>query len=192
MINSELGHCKDVKEFNTSIREQQETAHGAEYCGIHDAIQKYLPECNSYMELGTHQGGTASAALLCNPTEICLIDIDTSRYNKFLKPLAETYCKENNIKLDVRQTSSVGFGSVNPTDMLVIDSYHHPDHMMQELKLHGTNVKKYIIAHDTSIVNGKPNESLFKVLQKFAQACGWTIIERETRNVGYTVLKKNA
>mgnify|MGYP001219045399 CR=1 FL=1 len=28
MINSELGHCKTVKAFNKSIREQQEEAHG--------------------------------------------------------------------------------------------------------------------------------------------------------------------
>lgn len=191
MINSELGHVKTLQEFHQSIREQQEEAHGDYYCAIHDSIQKYLKECDSYMELGVHQGGTAAAAMLCDVKNICLVDIDMSRYNKFLKPIAEKYCSDNKIKLDVRQTDSTGLGSLNATDMLMIDSYHNPIHMSKELQVHGMNVKKYIIAHDTSIINGRPNDSLYNVLVEFAQRNGWIVLERETRNVGYTVLKKS-
>ena len=140
MINSELGHVKTLEEFHSSIREQQEEAHGEYYCAIHDAIQRNLKDCNSYMELGVHQGGTAAAAMLCNPKEICLVDTDMSRYKKFLMPIAQEYCVRNNIKLDLRQVDSTGFGSINPTDMLVIDSYHHPNHMTKELEVHGKNV----------------------------------------------------
>lgn len=191
MINAELGHCKTVEEFHSSIKQQQEEAHGKDYCAIHNAIQKYMSECSTYMELGTHQGGTAAAALLCNPKRICLVDIDMSRYQKFLKPLAIKYCKKNNIDLDVRQTDSTGFGSVNPTDMLVIDSYHHPNHMQKELDTHGKNVSKYILAHDTSIINGRANDSLFRCLENFGKNNGWSVIERGTTNVGYTVLRKD-
>tara|TARA_Y100000004_G_scaffold120489_1_gene135427 strand:- start:209 stop:784 length:576 start_codon:yes stop_codon:yes gene_type:complete len=191
MINSELGHVKTLEEFHSSIREQQEEAHGEYYCAIHDAIQRNLKDCNSYMELGVHQGGTAAAAMLCNPKQICLIDMDMSRYKRFLMPIAEEYCTKNNIKLDLRQVDSTGFGSINPTDMLVIDSYHHPNHMTKELEVHGKNVSKYIIAHDTSIINGRPNDALFHVLAKFADENKWEIVEREHRNVGYTVLKKS-
>ena len=190
MINSELGHVKTLEEFNTSIIQQQEEAHGKYYCAIHDAIKKYMKECNSYMELGVHQGGTASTAILCNPKNVCLIDNDMSRYNKFLKPIAQKYCKENNISLDVRQTDSTGFGSVNATDMLVIDSYHHPAHMNKELETHGSNVKKYIIAHDTSVLHGRANEALYNVLYEYSDSGRWKIIERETKNVGYTVMKR--
>ena len=52
MINSELGHVKSVKAFNKDIKRQQEEAHGEYYCAIHNAIIKYMKECESYIELG--------------------------------------------------------------------------------------------------------------------------------------------
>lgn len=190
MINAELSHVKTLKEFNKEIRRQQEEAHGVDYCQIHDAITKYLKECKSYMELGTHQGGTASAAMLTKPNRVFLVDMDMSRYNKFLAPLAQEWCDKYDIELIVKESDSTSIGTINMTDMLVIDSYHHPDHMKKELNLHGSNVRKYIIAHDTSVVNGKPNESLYQCMKQFADTNGWEVVERGTTNVGYTVLKK--
>jgi hypothetical protein len=74
--------------------------------------------------------------------------------------------------------------------MLVIDSYHHPNHLQKELDTHGRNVKKYIIAHDTSILHGKMNDSLFQVLNNWAAKNQWKVLERVTKNVGYTVIGK--
>ena len=59
MINSELGHVTTLEEFNSEIIRQQEEAHDEHYCAIHNAIKKYMEECDSYMGLGTQQGGTA-------------------------------------------------------------------------------------------------------------------------------------
>lgn len=190
MINAELGQVKTLKEFNTEIRKQQEEAHGVDYCQIHDAIKKYMKECKSYMELGTHQGGTASIAMLCKPNRVFLVDMDMSRYRKFLAPIAQEWCDKNDIELIVKEADSTSIGTINMTDMLVIDSYHHPEHMKKELNLHGNNVRKYIIAHDTSIVNNKANDSLYQTMKQFADANGWEVIERGTTNVGYTVIKK--
>jgi hypothetical protein len=190
MINADLSNVKSIAGFNKEIRRQQEEAHGEDYCQIHDAIKKYMKECKSYMELGTHQGGTASAAMLCKPNRIYLVDMDMSRYRKFLEPLASDFCDKNDIELIVKEADSTSFTTINMTDMLVIDSYHHPAHMQKELNTHASNVRKYILAHDTSIVNGKPNDSLYQCLVKFASENNWEIIERGTTNVGYTVLKK--
>jgi len=190
MINADLSNVVSLRDFNKEIRRQQEEAHGKDYCQIHDAIKKYLKDCKSYMELGTHQGGTASKAMLCKPARIYLVDMDMSRYRKFLEPIAADWCDKHNIDLTVREADSTSIGTLNMTDMLVIDSYHHPNHMQRELDLHGSNVRKYIIAHDTSIINGKPNESLYDCLKRFADKNGWDVIERGVTNVGYTVLKK--
>lgn len=190
MINSELGHVKTLQEFNSEIRRQQEEAHGKSYTDIHDAIQKYLKAEDVYMEFGTHQGGTASAAMLAKPKSVIMVDIDPSRYYKFLSPIADKFCKENNIELNMKQTSSIGLGALSNCDMLVIDSIHRVDHMTQELKIHGGNVNKYILAHDTSELFGKKNDSLFQVLNNFAKENKWKIIERGITNVGYTVLRK--
>lgn len=188
MINSDLSHVTTMEEFNQSIREQQEGAHGVDYCAIHDAIGKYMKQCSTYMELGVHQGGTASAAMLSHPKRICLIDVDLSRYNKFLAPIAEKYCAENNIELETRQVSSIGLGAINPCDMLVIDSVHTQPHMTKELQLHGASVSKYIIAHDTSILLGKQDDTLYKTLVGWGNANGFKEVERGTTNAGYTVI----
>lgn len=190
MINSQLGHVKTLEEFNSEIRRQQEEAHGLDYCQIHDAITKYMTKCNSYMELGTHQGGTASAALLCRPKKAVLIDIDLSRFRKFLEPIAVKYCEDHGIDFRAVETDSTSLAAFNMTDMLVIDSLHTPQHMMRELNFHGLNTKKYILAHDTSVINGGADESLFLCMKQYGDNNGWEIIERGTTNVGYTVMKR--
>ena len=191
MINAELGHVTTLEEFNSEIRRIQEEAHGENYCAMHDAIAKHVEDCDSYMELGTHQGGSASAAMLTNTKSIQLVDIDFSRYNKFLKPIASKYCKENGIELSIKEMDSRSFATVKEVDMLVIDSVHKPEFMQQELDLHGANVKKYIIAHDTSTNVRGSVDTLYNVLANFAKRnTGWEVLERYTKNVGYTVLKK--
>lgn len=190
MINSELSHVTTLNQFNEEIRKQQEAAHGIDYCSIHGAIKKYMTDCNSYMELGTHQGGTASTAMLCNPKIVVLVDKDMSRYNSVLENIARYYCLSNNIALTVIEDDSTLSRVKHNVDMLVIDSYHHANHMKKELDTHGNNTNKYIIAHDTSIINGKPNDSLYLCLKNFADTNGWKVIERGTTNVGYTVIQK--
>jgi hypothetical protein len=197
MINSELGHVTTLEEFNSEIRRQQEEAHGADYCQIHDAIKKYMKDCTSYLELGTHQGGTASAAMLCNPERVYLLDIDMSRYKKFLAPIAQKYCLENQIKLSVEQADSTSTTTktyldttLQTVDMLVIDSYHHPSHMTKELNLYGKSVRKYILAHDTSQLLGKNNDSLYQCLKDWSSKNGFEEIERGTTSVGYVVMRR--
>ena len=82
MINSELGHCKTIEEFSTSIRSQQEEAHGIGYCAMHDTINELAKNCKSYKELGVHQGGTLANALL-QPTLRYVegVDVSLEKYN---------------------------------------------------------------------------------------------------------------
>ncbi len=190
MINAEFNNVNTLEEFYSEIVRQQTESHGEHYCGHHNAIRKYIKNCNSYMELGTHQGATAACAMLCKPERITLVDISMKKFNSFLRPLAEEYCDKNDIHLGIKECDSTSLGSINNTDILLIDSLHHPAHMKKELDLHGGNVNNYIIAHDTSILHGKPNEALFNVLYDFSISNNWKILDRETRNVGYTVLGK--
>lgn len=188
MINSKVDHCKTLEEFYIEIRRQQEEAHGAYYCAQHDAIQRYIKDCDSYKELGTHQGATAAAACLMKPQSVELVDISLEKYSKS-KHLFEDFCNRNSIQLTAKEISSVDVNSTSPCDMLLIDSYHHPNHLAKELTLHAPYVRKYIILHDTSIINGKANDSLYRVLQEFTSGITpWVIAHRDTRNVGYTVL----
>ena len=190
MINSKVDHCKTLEEFYFEIRKQQTDAHGEHYCNQHDAISKYMKECTSYKELGTHQGGTAAAACLTNPKSVNLIDISMEKYNQS-KHLFEKYCTENNIDLVVLEMESTNPKGVSECDLLLIDSRHEPNHLKKELDCHAKKVNKYMIFHDTSIINGRQNESLYHVLEDFTgKNTVWKIIERDQRSVGYTVLLK--
>jgi len=190
MINVDLSHVTSLQQFYDEIIAGQAKAHGTDYHEQHAAIEKYLQPGDTYMELGTHQGSTAARAMLNNPKKVILVDISMEKYNKFLKPIAEQYCSENNIELVVHECSSIDSKCVHKTDILLIDSLHHRNHMQKELNLHGNNVSKYIIVHDTSIINNRNDDSLYHCLIGFADANGWEEVERGTNNVGYTVIGK--
>jgi hypothetical protein len=191
MINSELGHVKTLKQFHKEIVRQQTEAHGEHYCDHHEVIKERMKECDSYMELGTHQGGTASAALLTKPKKIVLVDNDMSRYRKFLQPIAEEFCLKHKIILkEIEQDSTHLKSSGGPVDFLLIDSYHHPQHMSRELMTHQVNIKKYILAHDTSIINGRLNSSLYEALVRFCDQYPFKVIERNEVAEGYTLLER--
>ena len=186
MITSKVDHCKTLEEFYKSIRDQQEAAHGHDYCYQHDVIVKYMKKCESYKELGTHQGATAAAVCLTNPKSVELVDITMVRFNES-RPLFEHYCKENNIQLTVKEMDSTDKRSVSPCDLLLIDSLHYPQHLAKELDLHAPYVNKYMVFHDTY----KPDDRLYKYLLQFTSGISrWQIIEHNTNNVGYTVLGK--
>lgn len=189
-----LSHINTVKEFNSEIRKEQENTHGVGYCDIHDAIFKFLTNNDSYMELGVNQGGTLSAALMMNPKEVCIVDINLDPYKQYLAPLAREYCNENIILLEELECSSHDEKTLREVDVLLIDTVHNSNFMKKELELHAKNVSKYIIAHDTSMIARVKNDSLFKTLDTFCKKSKgeWEVVERNNNSVGYTVIgRKN-
>lgn len=196
MLTADLKHVKTVEEFYTEIRSQQEEYHGKDYCAMHDAIRARLKDCDSYKELGTHQGGSAASVMTAEhkPSYMELVDINHEKYRWKLKSLATPYCRKNNIELVVKEADSTGLGSLSgrDIDMLVIDSLHLRHHMQKELDMHAGYIKKYIVAHDTTICQDKPLDALYRCLSDFCDANKqWSVEERGTTNVGYTVLKRS-
>jgi hypothetical protein len=188
MIQAKLENIFTLKEFNTEIRSQHEKAHGEGYCDIHDAIFKYMKDCDSYKEIGVNQGGTASAGILANPKKVELIDTNLSKYNQHLRPIAEGYCKLKNIDLKALEISSDDRKSVTGRyDVMLIDSYHKAWYLRKELSLHAEHINKYIILHDT---NFHPN-GLREMAMKFCSKNPWKVIEEGTTNVGYMVMERS-
>lgn len=193
MINAELGHVKTVPEFYDEIRKQQEEAHGEYYCEMHEAIKEMWEtgDCKEYMELGTHQGGTASLALqLPNVKRIQLVDIDMKKYRKFLSPLANKWCREKNIELVLKEADSHSLSSIGRCDMLVIDSVHNYNFMSKELELHGHSVRKFIVAHDTAELMGRKDDQLHRCLTEYAEKHNWKVVKRGINGPGFTVIAK--
>lgn len=189
MINAKLDHVKTLEEFYSEIRKQHEEAHGREYCWQHDAMMRLMEQCDTYKELGTHQGASAAAACLTKPKKVSLVDIDLSRWRPFEK-LFTDYCEQHNIKFHIQEISSIDAKALSPVDLLLIDSNHQPKHLEKELATHSQYVKKYIVLHDTSRLFGKPDDRLYRVAEKFVSGITpWRIKFRETANVGYTIME---
>ena len=61
---------------------------------------------------------------------------------------------------------------------------------MEELLLHGSTVKKYIVFHDTA--NFKNSAGLFKVIAEYITDVdqSWKIVDHYIHRVGYTVIQR--
>lgn len=188
MITAELDHVKNIEEFHSEICRIQKSAHGERYCEHHSVIQDLIQnkDCKDYKEFGTHQGASAAAAMLANPKSVQLVDPDFGKYRKYLKSLAEKYCKENSIELKTYECSSSSIGSLgDPCDLLFIDSLHKAYHLQAELDLHKNSVRKYMLFHDVNNTKGFP-----EVIHKFCNQNDWKILERSDSKEGYMLIKK--
>ena len=190
MLTAKIEKAETLEDFYSQIRTQQEDSkhHGLHYCAHHDFIQKYMPECDSYKELGLHQGASAAAALLGGAKEVHLVDCTLERYNQ-QKHLFEKFAEENNVSLNVYEMSSIDKQCAAQTDMLLIDSLHKWYWTIQELELHAPVTKKYIVLHDTTIVAGRPS-AIGPGIREWCKHNDWKVLEEETKNVGSMIIKR--
>lgn len=190
MLTATFTNLKTLGQFYSSIRSQQEDAknHGAQYCAHHDMIAKYIGECKSYKELGTHQGASAAAAILAGVKEVHLVDQTLEKFNT-QKHLFEHYCNENGVLLHVYEMSSIDAKCAISTDMLMIDSLHKWSWTSKELEIHAPVTNKYIIFHDTSIVNKHPSD-IGPGIKKWCVKNGWDVIDECKDNVGAITIKR--
>jgi len=187
MITADLRNITALSEFTQRIRDIQEEAHGEGYCDIHDGIVKCMENSSSYKELGVNQGGTAAAALMTNPERIELIDLTMKRFDEYLGPIAREYCEKNNISLTTLEMDSTSKNAVTDSfDVLLIDSYHKPDHLRKEMNLHKDYINKYMIFHDTNIISN----GLKMAIISFTNNNPWKIVEDNQRSNGYMVIER--
>jgi hypothetical protein len=81
---------------------------------------------------------------------------------------------------------------IEPTDFLFIDTAHNYRQCIQELNLHGKNVRKYIGFHDTQIFGEHGDDGdkglMFAVNEYIEQNKEWTILYKTDVNNGLTII----
>lgn len=189
MIKPDISHVKDIHEFYSEIKKQQSGTHGVEYIAHHNALIKYAQECETIKEIGVCQGATLAGLLLTNPKKLTGIDIEPKYFNPY-KHHFENYAKLNNIDFSYDVIDSTTPASVSEVDLLHIDSWHVPEQLMKELKLHARHVKKYIVFHDTA--NFKNAKGLFETIAHYItyEEQKWKVVDHFIHRVGYTVIKR--
>jgi hypothetical protein len=160
-------------------------------CNTPSDINEHLPtlaklasECETITEMGVRYCVSTWAFIEGNPKKLTCIDINhPSHYvpqggpQAFEKVLVA--CKDKGIDFEFIQASTLDI-EIEPTDLLFIDTEHTYNQLSQELKLHASKAKKYIVLHDTT--------SCPELWQAVEELKGWKVQERYTNNSGLTVL----
>jgi hypothetical protein len=130
-------------------------------CSTESDINQHLPilyeaaqECEHITEMGVRYGLSTRAFLYADPKKYIAYDLEI---NPKVNELFE-YCKSIGKDYEYIQADVLKI-EIDETDLLFIDTYHCYEQLVQELKLHSSKVKKYIIFHDT-YTYGRRGENL--------------------------------
>jgi hypothetical protein len=147
-------------------------------------LAKLASECEHVTEMGVRYCVSTWAFIEGRPKKLVSIDINhpSSYVNQggaesFIK--VEQACKDKGIDFQFIQASTLDI-EIEPTDLLFIDTLHTYEQLSQELKLHASKAKKYIVLHDTT--------SCPELWQAVEELKGWKVKDRYTNCSGLTVL----
>jgi hypothetical protein len=165
-----------------------------EKCRTRSDINEHLPVLRDYgdkvdhiTEMGVRGIVSTYALLASRPKKMISYDIvyvDTSHIHQ-LAPATEY----SFIVGDTRQIS------IEPTELLFIDTLHNYDQLKTELALHSPKTSKFIILHDTETfgIRGETESAgLLRAIDEFLEInIAWVNDLRLKNNNGLTILKKS-
>jgi hypothetical protein len=168
-------------------RAKQEPSDICEHIG---RMRELGEQCPHITEFGVRTGVSTAAWIAARPKIIVCYDIqrcaeiDALEQAALAIGVAFVFRKQ-----DVLQAT------IEPTDLLFIDTIHTYDQLRRELALHASKSRKYIVLHDTETF-GEVGEvpgtrGLWPAVAEFlAVRSEWTVLERRTNNNGLTVLAR--
>ena len=185
MIVANLKEATNIDEYQNSLKQQLQKAHGEQYTDYLDEIYKLTKNSQSYREIGTYQGASTSTAMMNKIPYVETIDLDFVHINPH-KHIFETHAQQNKIEFKMIQSDSLKYNIDKPTEVLLIDGYHNPKHIAKELDKYAPWTTQTIILHDTTLF-----PRLWKSVHNFLTSHqDWKLVYRHTLNAGYTVLGK--
>jgi|694.fasta_scaffold08002_22 hypothetical protein len=114
-------------------------------------LQQYARKCDHITEMGVRGLNSTKVFLESKPKKLISYDWDKPPFqvDRLILRQAQELALRDQIDFQflVADTTSI---EINPTDLLYIDTWHTYEQLLLELLLHSSNVKKYIIAHDTN------------------------------------------
>jgi hypothetical protein len=114
-------------------------------------LYEYAKNCEVIAEMGV-RGVVSTWAFLkglndnkSDTKKLTCVDIEDIDMTEAIRAGADAGIDVNFLK---ENSATVNFGY--PIDLLFIDTWHNYGHLKRELEFHNSNVKKYIIMHDTT------------------------------------------
>lgn len=151
-----------------------------------DTILRYANECQHITELGVWRGDGSTMAFLNSKCPI-IKSYDIEKFPQIDGII--DMCKNENRYWSFNIGDSTKI-EIEDTDLLFIDTYHVYTHMKEELRLHSSKVKKYIIAHDTNIPKPPNDRHIKEAILEFLYLNTFKIKEEFYNNNGLMILEK--
>ena len=155
-------------------------------------LRRYAAQCNSVTELGVRSIVSLWSWLDAGVPVIRAYDVNQPPAENLR--YVEQYAVENGIdfkftQADVLQTT------LEPVDLLFIDTWHVYPQLVKELELHGEVARKFMVFHDTTLYARRGEDGsrlgLQDALDEFLLSSdSWQVLEKFTNNNGLTVLKR--
>lgn len=155
-----------------------------------ERLRELGEECTHVTEFGTRGGVSTTAWAAARPKKLVCYDLVRSGAIDRIERAARTVGVEF-----VFHVQDVRRATIEPTDLLFIDTLHVYDQLKLELARHSDKARRYVVLHDTETF-GKRGElpgsvGLWPAVEEFLAAHPeWTICERRANNNGLTVLKR--
>ncbi len=153
-------------------------------------LREYAKRCEHITELGTRFGNSAVAFMAARPQVFISYDPTHNEKVEYLKLIA----KEAEVNFQFRQE---GPEEIEETDLLFVDSNHHQEQCERELRLFASQVRRYLIFHDTAFFweKGQGHESgggLRYAIEPFmASHPEWKQVYRAENNNGLLILERS-
>lgn len=153
-------------------------------------LKMYSEMCEHVTEFGVDEGFSTWGLLEGNPKKMVSVDKRQKRSMNFHKDFA----KNLNIEYSFILSDSFDI-EIEETDLLFIDTEHTYEQLKEELRLHASKVRKYIVLHDTEVFKIKgelpSTEGLQGAIDEFLEDNEeWGIKEVFTNCYGLTILEK--
>lgn len=172
-----------------------------------ETLKKYTQECDIVIEMGVRSIVSTWAFLAGNPKK--LVSLDLYNPSHFGANLQEVYDAAVDAGIDFTfvEQDSLTY-DIESCDLLFLDTWHDFLQLKKELTRHHSNVKKYIILHDTVSFSyqdeksademGQANEKETNLPKGLVPAIdeflyhnkNWIMWEKKPNNNGLTVLKR--
>lgn len=190
-------HCSAISDINEHI----------------SVLKELAKECTSVVEIGIRSmvstWGVLQGLAENNQSKKNYIGIDLNYPPMDTLNLAKHLAESNGIFFKFWQANDMKI-TLDPTDMLFIDSLHTYCHLTYELEKFSPQVNKYIAMHDTSAPWGEIDDTEYKgdyseypahfdrtkrglwaaVEDFLSRHPEWSLHERRLNNHGFTILKR--
>lgn len=160
-------------------------------------IKKYAEKCTHITEMGVRSVVSTwsfLAGLLDNTNYNRMVSYDIEFHPNLVELIENASCLYPAIRYDFI-LKDVLKTEIEETDLLFLDTWHVYEQVRDELKLHASKVRKYIMFHDTTSYEfkgeGHGRTGIWPAIQEFLDSHSeWKIKERYTNNNGLTIIER--